>query len=312
MTMKRTAADGLLAAVDGSEQGYRAVALAALEAQRAGLALDLVHVTPGTVPTAGMMITTVPPEMFESYGAEILERARTRALATVADLEVRTHLRIGARIPQLLAAADHARLVVLGSRSAHSLDRIWTGGTVTGVASQAHCPVLVVPSDWEPAAPHRRIVVGYKSAEHSGELFDAAFPLADQLDAELVVIHAWRLQGVYDDIIANRVDAERWQREATGSVERQIAGRRQAYPDVRVRVYVRHEDAPRALVRASRGADRLLIGRPAHGGLVHHLGRTARAVLREARCPVEVLAPVRRGDQASRPLVVERVGDLVG
>jgi nucleotide-binding universal stress UspA family protein len=56
---------------------------------------------------------------------------------------------------------------------------------------------------------------------------------------------------------------------------------------------VRHEEPAHALVRASRGADRLLLARP-HRRRTHHLGRVARAVLRDACCPVEVV-PVRDG-----------------
>ena len=34
-----------------------------------------------------------------------------------------------------------------------------------------------------------------------------------------------------------------------------------------------------------------VISRPAHGGFVHYLGATARAVIRDAACPVEVVPP---------------------
>ena len=50
---------------------------------------------------------------------------------------------------------------------------------------------------------------------------------------------------------------------------------------------------------------------PAHGGTFHHLGRTARAVLRDARCPVEVLAPLPPGRLPGAPMVIERVGELL-
>ena len=154
-------------------------------------------------------------------------------------------------------------------------------------------------------------MAGFKSPAHAAELFDVSFPLADELDAELVVLHAWRLEGVYDDIIVDRVEEEQWCREQTELIERELVDYRAAFPDVPVRIFVRHEDPAHALVRATRGADRVLIVRPAHGGLVHHLGRTARAVLREAHCPVEVLAPRRSHPELSVPLVVERSGELV-
>jgi nucleotide-binding universal stress UspA family protein len=56
-------------------------------------------------------------------------------------------------------------------------------------------------------------------------------------------------------------------------------------------VRVVHARPEVALVDASHEADRVLISRPAHGGLVHHLGGTGRAVLRTAVCPVEVRGP---------------------
>jgi nucleotide-binding universal stress UspA family protein len=296
-------------AVDGSAHGYGAVRYAAREAHRLGLPLDVVHVLPRNVPSGWIVI---PDETFRSCGAEILERARETALESVAALDVETHLRSGGRTQQLLTFAEHALLLVLGDRSPHSLDRVWTGGTITGVASRATCPVVVVPADGEPDAVHHRIVVGFKSPAHAAELFDGAFPLADQLGAELIVLHAWRLQGIYDDIIAGRADVDRWVCEETRLIEGMLADYREAFPTVRVRVFVRHEDPARALVRAARGADRLLILRPAHGGTFHHLGRTARAVLRDGRCPVEVLAPQPPGRlPGAPPMVIERVGELL-
>ena len=304
--------DGVVVAVDGSEQGYVAVRYAAREAQRLGVSLGAIHVLPSTVLAGSAMMMMVPDESVRSYGAEILERTRTTALETVPDLQVTTQLRMGGgRIQQLVTLGAHARLMVLGSRSPGNLDRIWTGGTVTGVASRAACPVVVVPADGEPGAPRGRILAGFKSPAHAAELFEASFLLADELDAELVVLHAWRLEGVYDDVIVDRVEEERWCREQTELIERELVDYRAAFPDVRVRLYVRHEDPAHALVRGTRGADRLLIVRPAHGGLVHHLGHTARAVLREAHCPVEVLAPERRRHQPSLHLEVERSGELV-
>jgi len=311
MNGKSTGKGGVVVAVDGSEQGYAAVGYAAREAQRLGVPLDVIHVLPATIAAGSAMMMMIHEESFQSYGAEILERARTTALESVPDLHVTTQLRMGGRIQQLIAAAEHAPLMVLGSRSPSSLDRIWTGGTVTGVASQAACPVVVVPAGRELGSAHRRIVAGFKSPAHEAELFAASFLLADELDAELVVLHAWRLQGVYDDIIADRVGEERWCREQTELIERQLADYRETFPEVPVRVDVRHEDPARALVRATRSADRLLIVRPAHGGLVHHLGRTARAVLREAHCPVEVVAPKGRGHEPTVAMAVERSGELV-
>ena len=275
--------------VDGSETGYAAVSFAAGEAARLGARLDLVHVLPASIPVDSAFLAHLPDSSLQSYGVEILERARKTALEVRPALEIETHLLSGSRTQQLLEFGESARLIVLGNSSPKAFDRIWTGGTVTGVSSGSACPVVVVPVTWEPAVVRGRIAVAVKTPGDAAELFDTAFPLAHDLGSGLVVIHAWRLEGAYDDIVADRTVAERWQREQTALIERDLAGPRERFPDVPVRVYIRHEDPAHAIVRVTGGADRLLLQRPTSGRLLHHLGRVARAVLREAHCPAVVL-----------------------
>jgi nucleotide-binding universal stress UspA family protein len=288
MTDKVRSSGGVVVGVDGSEHGYAAVRYAAAEAARTGARLELVHVLPGRIPAASFMMPMVPDSSFESFGAEILQRGRQVAQAEAPGVEVETHLRIGGRIQELLDYGEGASLLVLGSRSPRSLDRIWTGGTVTSVTAASVCPVVVVPADRESESGRGRVVVGVRSPESAGELLAAGFALAHDLHDELVVLHAWRLEGVYDDVMAGRTVAEQWQHEQTELIEKAIVDQRAAFPEVQVRVYVRHEDPAHALVRASRGADRLLLLRPRPGRLTYHLGRVARAVIRDARCPIEV------------------------
>jgi DNA-binding transcriptional LysR family regulator len=125
-----------------------------------------------------------------------------------------------------------------------------------------------------------------------------------------VVLHAWKLHSVYDDIIAHRVSDASANLEQREMIWRMLADFQDAYPGVRVRLEVTHETPVHALVRASQGADRLVIVRPAHGALVHHLGRTARGVLRESRCPVQVVPTTEAWDLSMPPIVLEEHGDL--
>ena len=280
---------GVAVGVDGSETGYAATSFGAREADRLGVRLDLVHVLPASIPVDPAFLSTAPQSSLQSYGVEILERARKIAHEARPAVEIETHLRSGNRTQELLELGEHTRLVVLGNRSPRSFDRIWTGGTVTGVSSSSACPVVVVPAAWETALTHGRIAVAVKTPGDARDLFDAAFPLAHELRSELVVLHAWRLEGIYDDIIADRTVADRWQRSQTALVERDLAGPREQFPDVAVRVYVRHEDPAHAIVRVTGGVDRLLLQRPPSGRLVHHLGRITRAVLRDAHSPVVVV-----------------------
>ena len=67
---------------------------------------------------------------------------------------------------------------------------------------------------------------------------------------------------------------------------------RRHHPGVEVALSVVHEQPVRALLRVAAGADLLVILRRAHGlPLTAHLGGTARTLLHEAACPVEVVPP---------------------
>jgi nucleotide-binding universal stress UspA family protein len=149
-----------------------------------------------------------------------------------------------------------------------------------------------VPAGWTTDA-HGVVMVGVKSPQHAGGMLADAFAAARRRRARLVVLHAWKLPSVYDDIIEVRVDTEDWQRQATAELDALLRDWRAAYPDVQVETRVVHDHAGHALTEASSTADLLLIVRRGHGAPAStHLGSTARAVLRSAHCPVRVVPPV--------------------
>jgi nucleotide-binding universal stress UspA family protein len=295
--------------VDGSERGYVGVRYAAAEADRRGVPLDIVHITPGYLPVGPFLM--IPDGSLQDFGSTVAQRAECEARNAAPDVQVKAHLVPGNRVRELVDFSREAALLILGARHLSAMDHIWTGATVTGVVSRASCPVAVIPATWEPPpAPHRRVVAGYKASEHSAELFEDAFVVAEEMDAELVVLHAWRLEGVYDDVVAGRVEEQRWNGEQAARIEAVLADYRESFPDVRVRVRVLHDGPTHALVHASRSADRVILVKPAHLGYLHHLGPTARAVLRMSECPVEIVPP-RRQPEVIAGLSVEQDGALV-
>jgi len=294
---------------DGSESGYTGVRYAAREAARRGVPLDVVHVVPGYLPVGPFLM--IPEGALQSFGASVADCAARLASEEVPDLEVISHLVPGNRVRTLVRLSRQAGLLVLAARHLSPLDHLVVGATVTGVVSRAGCPVTVLPVGWEaPQAPHRRVVAGYKSPRHSAELFENAFALAESLRAELVVLHAWKIEGVYDDVVCDQVEETRWNAEERAVIEASLEGYRESFPDVRVRVTVVHDRPTHALVRASRTADRVVLVKPAHGGHLHHLGTTARAVLRTSMCPVEVV-PTASEPEVIPGLTLEEGGDLV-
>jgi len=294
---------------DGSEQGYTGVRYAAGEAARRGVPLDVVHVIPGYVPVGPFLM--IPEGSLQEFGSSVADRAAQVAMDEEPGLSVTKHLLSGNRVRELVRFSEGAGLLVLAARHLSVMEHVMAGATVTAVVSRATCPVVVVPVGWQPpSTPRRRVVAGYKSSHHSAELFEDAFPVAEALKAELVVLHAWKLEGVYDDVIAGRIEEERWNAEERAMVETNLAGYRESYPDVPVRVVVVHDRPTHALVHASRTADRLVLVKPAHGGRLHHLGTTARAVLRMAACPVEMVATEAEPEMVAG-LSVEANGHMV-
>jgi nucleotide-binding universal stress UspA family protein len=296
-------------AVDGTEEGYAAVRFAADEARRQGIALRLVHVMPSDVPLRSILGPA--GRDLGGYASETLASAARLAIDVVPELPVTTHRLVGGRVSEVVDLADAARFVVVGRRRATALDLAWSGGTLDGIVSRARCTVMMVPSTSASAERPARIVAGFKSSEHSAELFGAAFAAADDLGAQLEVLHAWKLSSGYDDMIARRVSEATTNRKQEDAIGDLLGPWRESYPHVPIRIRVVHQYPVHALVEASREADRLILVKPLHGSVVHHLGRTARGVLRLAECPVEVI-PAEPHDQLTvPPLEVEQQGALV-
>jgi nucleotide-binding universal stress UspA family protein len=248
---------------------------------------------------------------FGGFASEVLASAARMVEDTTPQLAISTRVLMGSRVSAVVDLAEHAQFIAVGRRPSTLLDRAWSGGTLDGIVSRARCPVYVVPETEHGAEHPPRVVVGYKSTAHSAELFEAAFLAAEELGAEIEVVHAWKLPGGYDDIIAGRVSEATWNREQKAEIRRLLAPWQEAYLNVPVRIRVVHEYPVRALVEASRGAERVVLVKPLHGGLAHHLGRTARGVLRFAECPVEVVPAHPHDELTMAPMAVEQEGELV-
>lgn len=290
MTRREIPAGSVVVGVDGSSRSLVGVRFAAREAARIGAPLQVLSIVPGYVPVGPLPM--IPDDSLQSFGRHALVDAVAAASAEVPGLDVSAHLLSGGRVEEIVRVSNRAAAVVLAGRRHERLDRLLTGATVPGVASRASCPVVVLPPSWEPdGEAHNRLVVGLKNLGHAADLLEESFARAEELDADLLVLHAWRLGGRYDELVTGTPEEHRWAAERVTELETHLTSARDRHPGVRAKVEVVHTRPATILVEASREADRLIISRPAHGGLVHHLGSTGRAVLRSACCPVEVRPP---------------------
>ncbi len=295
--------------VDGGPGSAGALRYGAAKALRHGTELRLVHVSP-TYPPMSPMMPALPVEIARA-GTEILDRARAEVAELAPDLDVTTTRHTGPRISELVAAGDGARMLVIGRESRTPVERLLGGGTTAAVAAHATVPVVVVPAEWSPSTEAAPVVVGLKSEAHAEELLGVAFARAAEVGAPLEVVHAWRLPDPYIDRIEVRLEGEEWQRRGTDLVEKVLAPWRADFPDVPVTVTVRHADPAPALVeRAADAGLLLLVRRPPRRLLGSHLGGTARAVLRAAAGPVEIV-PASAGLTDAPGLTLEESGGLL-
>lgn len=280
----------VVAATDGSHGARAAVVYAAHEARTRGLPLEIVTVMPAYLPAGPFPVA--PDASMHRAAHQVLDGAEDLALDTEPGLAVATTLLLGSRVDALVRHTRDSALLTVGAPPHGLAERLWTGSTVTGTAARVRCPLVIVPPEQAAARRVGRVVVGLKSTRHAEHLLGAAFAVAQQTQSDLVVVHAWHMLAGYDDTIAEHTTTPDRVTELVRSIEDNLIDLRLAYPDVHVEVEVVHRQAAVALTAQSAEADLLLISRPAHGGFVHYLGATARAVIREAECPVEVVPPV--------------------
>ena len=280
----------VVVATSGTPASTAAVAYAAHRARDRCLRLELVHVVPAHVAVGPL--PTVPDVQVRRAAQDVLDRGRALAETEAPGVEVSTTSVTGSRVDALVERGREAALLVMGAAPQGMPERVWTGSTVTGVAARATCPVVVVPAAPAALAPTGRVLVGLQHPRHADRLLGCGFALAHQTGARLVIVHAWHVMSPYDDAITARAGDPAWTTEQSLLIEERLIDLRLVYPDVEVQIDLVHGQAAYALVTQSTEADLLLISRADHGGGLYHLGTTARAVLREAACPVEVVPPV--------------------
>lgn len=276
--------------VSGSHHNHAALRYGVAQARHVGAPLRLVHVVPDYLSLAPMV--PLAPDDVEGVGQAMLDRAEATVRGYAPGLDVESRIEFGSRPIELARVAADGRLLVVGRDGRPLIERAFTGDVAAGVAARSEVPVVEVPADWQPETVRGVVLVGVKSPDHADALLGDAMTLAAEAKAALVVVHAWKLPGGYDDVVTSRVAADAWRERAMSEMATLLEPWRTAYPDVEVEMRVVHDRPAHALAQASTEADVLVLVRRAHGvPAAVHLGGTARALLRSAQCPVRIVPP---------------------
>jgi nucleotide-binding universal stress UspA family protein len=275
----------------GPEEVESALAFAAEEAIRARCGLHLVHAVHVSPPgPENALLTAVD---VEKWGREVLDLAVKRAEDLVDGAVPVTHeLHRGAPVHVLVEAGRSARMVVLEHRHLSRLSRIVNRTVAGGVAARLPVPVVAVPSGWTPTDGPKVVVAGVDVPERSDEVLRTAVAEAHARGASLKVVHAWSWPAYDPDATSYGDEHRRWADRSRAEVRAALDRLGNESVAMEADVEVHPGRVIEAVLAASEGADLLVIGR--HDPLVpvgSHIGPVARAVLREAACPVLLANP---------------------
>jgi nucleotide-binding universal stress UspA family protein len=281
---------------DAAGTSGAAVEWAAAESAARGCALRIVHVFRPSLPADPYGVVAPMDTYLSAHAAAeaVLAESVARARAVASDLEVSAHLLGGTALGSLLAEAERAHLLVLGSRGLCGVRALLARSVSAQVAAHARGPVVVVPpaADGKRAWSPPRVVVGVGSGDAPERVLGFAFGAARQRGIPLVAVHAWTPDTPAD---LEAVHAPAAVAEVIGrkTLDRAIQPWRASFPDVEVVTELVRGDPARAVAARSRGAALVVVG-SRHRGHVRAavLGSVSRSVLQHACSPVAVVGEV--------------------
>ncbi|MBC3195025.1 universal stress protein [Pseudonocardia sp. C8] len=286
----------VIVGVDGSGPATEAVRWAAREAARRAAPLRLVGVLDWAAfrPLARLAdLEHRDRERLHEHVSGFVTADADEARAVAPDVPVSQVVRSGSVREVLLAEAETAQLLVVGSRGHGGFSGLLAGSTSRAICALSPCPVVVVRGEGEHDGP---VVAAFDGSPPARAALAFAAAAAASRDATLHVVRAW----THDTAEAWIMDMVPWdQVEAEVDAELQAAVQpwRARYPELRIETELVHAHPIPALVRAARGA-RLLVtgsrGRGAIAGLL--LGSVSQSVLHDAECPVAIVTA--RGERA--------------
>lgn len=293
----------VIAAVDGSEDSWRALEWALDSARRRAAELRVVHVRQYAAWGQADVLVAGPPDaegdpVLDEVRALLRDRAENGATPAVEYVALEGVP--GAVLPEL--GAD-AQLLVLGSRGRGGFASLLLGSNGLAAARDAACPVVVVPRPDRqvhgdgPAEPGARVVVGVHVDSPDEAALDFAFTEAALREARVQVIAAypWPAQtwSAPGQLVPPPIDQDAVGNETRSLAEGFLVPHRERHPEVRADVEALPGDAAGHLVAASKDADLVVVGRHRRRLLApaRMMGSVTQAVLLHAASPVAVVPP---------------------
>ncbi|MGN8048490.1 universal stress protein [Curtobacterium sp. 22159] len=292
--MTTTETGPIVVGFDGSDPAVAALERALVLAERLSSPVEVVTswrwpLTWSTLPVANTWSPHDDAEEIRRHADEIIGRHASLGV------DVRTRTVEGGPAETLLAAADAARLLVVGSRGRGGFRGLLLGSVSTACIQHATCPVLVDRGDTTTAdadAPRRPIVVGVDGSPESGRALRFAVTLGRRLGLPVRTITTWQWP---DALNRDEPPFDHWSPEqdalATASSALDAADD-VIDDDVDVESELIEGRPAEVLLEAGRDASFLVLGSRGLGGFRGLLvGSVTQECAQHATCPVLVHRP---------------------
>ncbi|MEV4702925.1 universal stress protein [Actinoplanes sp. NPDC049316] len=281
----------IIVATDGTAHGKAAVQWAAREAERRGVLLRITYVYDWEWREARFDYSNQYVDAARRMAEAITAKGVDQAHEVAPAVRIETDALIGHAAARLLAAAEGAELMVLGSRGRGGFASLLLGSVSQRVATHAACPVVVVRGRGDVIdGPVAAGVDDSPAAEH---VLGAAFEAASSRGSALAVVRSflppvplWLASTVpATDVVTPEADAAERAR-----LNELVAPWQAKYPDVAVETMLSHDSAAAVLVGVSHGAQLVVVGTHGHGVVAGtFLGSTTTQLLHHADCPVHIV-----------------------
>jgi nucleotide-binding universal stress UspA family protein len=286
----------VVAGLDGSGESLAAADWAAREALRRGLPLRLVHAWEG-LPDDDTDADLPEIRALQYHARRVLRGAVERLNEHCPQLYIAVEQIRRQPGPALLAEAENAELLVIGSQGMSGVGGFMSGSVAMAIVAHVDRPVVLVragetaadehlPDDSGTASartPYRDVAVAVDSGGPCDDVLDFAFRAAELRRAPLRAVHAWHVP--LTGGVPGVEERTRIREEAERELAELLEPWRAKYPDVVVRETLHEGRAAHVLVRAVGGAGLLVVGRrrrraavgsrtgPVAHALIHHVNR---------------------------------------
>ena len=271
----------LVVGIDPVREGRLALAWAADEAHRRGLALRLVVAVPPAHDT--QHVDDTPRHQARTQrGKDALRAAADWARTRRPDVPVTAALAEGPPAAVMAGLAQEAVMTVLGSRHLSRTEEFLSAGSlVLPVTARARCPVVVVGDAEHTTQDPAYLVVGVDGSESSRAALAFAFEEADLRHCALRAVAVWQPPVFTLHTGDTLFHAERRLLSET------TAGWAEKYPDVRLTHEVLIGSPVELLADAAEHALAVVVGRRGRGGYTGmRVGSVVHGLLHRAHCPV--------------------------